>query len=63
MKNPRSTVETGAFPVTSNATVVRATDDTLGAFNASPTDTRFYWDRLSNSVQPLLLRFGRIWHE
>lgn len=63
MKNPNSARGAGAFRVTSNATVVRATDDTCSTAFASPSDARFYWDRLSNSVQPLTLYLGRVWHE
>lgn len=60
MKNPNSAGGTGAFRVTSTATVVRATDDTGGNVHASPSDARFYWDRLSNSVQPFALHLGRV---
>jgi hypothetical protein len=63
MKNPNSARGAGAFRVTSNATVVRATDDTWGTVHATPPEARFYWDRMSNSVQPLALHLGRVWHE
>lgn len=63
MKNPNSASGAGAFRVTSTATFASPVDDTFGTVHASQTDTRFYWDRLSNSVQPLALRFGRVWHE
>ena len=63
MKNPNSASGAGAFRVTSTATVVRATDDTSGTAHASPTEARFYWDRLSNSVQPLTLHLGRVRYE
>lgn len=63
MKNPNLARGAGAFRVTSNATVVRATDDTLGAVHASPSNAQYYWDRLSNSVQPLTLCLGRVCHE
>lgn len=63
MKNPNSARGAGAFRVTSNATVVRATDDTCGTAHASPCDARFYWDRLSNSVQPMTLHMGRVRYE
>lgn len=53
MKNPNTAHGVRAFRVTSNATVVRATDDTLGTAHASPTDARFYWDRRSNSYERL----------
>lgn len=60
MKNPNSARGAGAFRVTSTATVASPVDATCGAVHASPTNARFYWDRLSNSVQPLTLRLGRI---
>lgn len=65
MKNPNSARGAGAFRVTSGATVVRATDDTQVGARARPNDARFYWDRLSNSVEPLnlYLYLGRGWHE
>ncbi|MCC1494063.1 hypothetical protein [Cognatishimia sp. F0-27] len=63
MKNPNSARGAGAFRVTSNATVVRADDDTQGSYDASPKDARFYWNRRSNSIEPLALHMGSVWHE
>ncbi len=63
MKNPNSAGGAGAFRVTSNATVVRATDDTRGAAHASPTKARYYWDRRSHSVQRWALQLGTLAHE
>ncbi len=59
MKNPNSAGGAGAFRVTSTATVASPVDATCGTVHASP-EARFYWDRLSNSVQPLELRKGRL---
>lgn len=63
MKNPNTARGARAFPVTSDATVVRATNATDGTIHARPTDRRFYWDMPSNSVQTLNLRIGRGCHE
>lgn len=63
MKNPNSARGTGAFRVTSTATVASSVDATSGTAHATPSDARFYWDRLSNSVQPLTLHMGRVRYE
>ncbi|SFH37193.1 hypothetical protein SAMN04488020_11134 [Palleronia marisminoris] len=63
MKSPNTARGARAFHVTSTATVVRATDVTYGACYASPAEARFYWDRLSNSIQPLTLHLGSVCHE
>ena len=63
MKNPNSARGAGAFRVTSTATLASPVDATFGTPHASPTGARFYWDRLSNSVQPWTFKLGRTWHE
>lgn len=63
MKNPNSARGAGAFRVTSDATVVRATDGTCEAAQASPKDGRFYWDGGSNSCERLALYLGRLRHD
>ena len=63
MKNPNLASGAGAFRVTSTATVASPVDATCGTLHASPTEARFYWDRLSNSVQPLPIRSRRFWND
>jgi hypothetical protein len=61
MKSPNTARGVRAFRVTSNATVVRASDDTRGPARATPHDARFYWDRGSNSYERLVKSMGRAW--
>ncbi len=63
MKSPNTAGGAGAFRVTSTATVASPVDATCGTAHATPSEARFYWDRLSNSVQPLTLHLGRVCHE
>ena len=63
MKNPNTARGAGAFRVTSTATVASSVDATCGTVHARPASARFYWDRLSHSVQPLTLRLGRVWYD
>jgi hypothetical protein len=62
MKNPNSAGGAGAFPVTSSATLTSTDDATSGPFSATKNERRFHWCKLSNSVQPLKTRNGRIDH-
>ncbi len=63
MENPSTARGAGAFRVTSTATFASPVDDTHGPVRATKSETRFYWDRRSNSVQPLMLHGGRICDE
>lgn len=63
MKNPDTARGTRVFRVTTTATVASPVDATFGTAHASPSEARFYWDRPSNSVQPLALKLGRVRYE
>lgn len=63
MKNPNSAGGAGAFRVTSTATVASPVDATCGTVHASPAQARFYWDRSSNSIEPLQIHMGRVRHD
>jgi hypothetical protein len=62
MKNPSTANGTGAFRVTSTATLTSPVDDTCGTLPATLSGVRFFWDRASNSVQPWPIQQGRIRH-
>lgn len=62
MKNPSTVTGTGAFRVTSTATLTNRVDDTRGTPPATLFGVRFFWDRASNSVQPWTIQRGSIWH-
>jgi hypothetical protein len=62
MKNPSTTNGAGAFRVTSTATFASPVDAMRAPVHASNSDARFYWDRDSNSVQPLTAAMGRVRH-
>ena len=63
MESPNTARGVRAFCGASTATVASSVDDTPAAHRARKSDVRFYWDRYSNSVQPLTLYCGRVWHE
>lgn len=63
MENPSTARGAGAFRVTSTATFASPVDATCGPVRATKSETRFYWDRRSNSVQRLTRHLGRVWHE
>lgn len=60
MEDPNSARGVRAFRVTSTATVTSPVDATPCATPATTFERRFRWCGLSNSVQPLTLRKGRI---
>ena len=62
MKNPNSRGGAGVSQVTSTATLASSGDATDAPFTPLKTDLRYRWCPLSNSVQPLRLRKGRIVH-
>ena len=59
MKNPNSVAGAGAFRMTETATVGSSVDAMRGRSRATP-DRRYRWCNLSNSVQPIAIRKGRI---
>lgn len=59
MKNPSTKSGAGAFRVTSTATFASPVDAMRAPIRASKSAARFYWDRESNSVQPLTLAMGK----
>lgn len=63
MKNPSTMGGAGAFRVTSIATLASSVDATRAPTRARKSDARFYWDRASNSVQPLALYLGWVCHD
>jgi hypothetical protein len=60
MENPSTANGTGAFRVTSTATLTSPVDDTRGTSPATFSGVRFFWDRSTNSVQPWAIHDGRV---
>lgn len=62
MKNPSTAKRAGVLQVTLPATVASTGNATEGLFPARRNERRYVWSRVSNSVEYVTIRKGRIDH-